>query len=153
SAAPGPPSASPAPTPASAAPRRMTKQEVEEGRAAVERAKAEAYRRMDQGSPSAPTAAPAVAPPVVATAPTSGEPPSQSITEILTNDSILSMVKVGLDETLILAKIAATPARFDTQTEALIALKQAGVSDRILAAMVGKPPTGLGAAQERSAAA
>ena len=48
------------------------------------------------------------------------------------------MVKAGLDEALILAKIAATPTRFDARTEALIALKQAGVPDRVLAAMVEK---------------
>jgi hypothetical protein len=47
-------------------------------------------------------------------------------------------VKAGLDEAVILAKIMATPARFDTRTDALIELKQAGVPDRVLAAMVGK---------------
>jgi hypothetical protein len=58
--------------------------------------------------------------------------------EILTNEFILSMVRAGLDESVILAKITATPARFDTRTEALIELKRAGVPDRVLAAMVGK---------------
>jgi hypothetical protein len=48
------------------------------------------------------------------------------------------MVRAGLDESVILAKITATPARFDTRTEALIELKRAGVPDRVLAAMVGK---------------
>jgi hypothetical protein len=48
------------------------------------------------------------------------------------------MVKAGLDEAVILAKITATPARFDTRTEVLIELKRAGVSDRVLTAMVGK---------------
>jgi hypothetical protein len=48
------------------------------------------------------------------------------------------MVKAGLDEATILAKIIATSARFDTRTEALIELKRAGVPDRVLAAMVDK---------------
>ncbi len=77
--------------------------------------------------PTAPT--PAVAP---------GVPPSSTESEVLTNESILSMVKAGLDETVILAKITATPARFDTRTDALIELKRAGVPDRVLAAMVEK---------------
>lgn len=58
--------------------------------------------------------------------------------EVLTNDAILHMVQVRLDESVIPAKIVATPARFDTRIEALIELKRAGVSDRILAAMIGK---------------
>jgi hypothetical protein len=38
----------------------------------------------------------------------------------------------------ILAEIMTTPARFDTRPEALIELKQAGVPDQVLAAMIGK---------------
>lgn len=56
--------------------------------------------------------------------------------EILTNESIVSMVKAGLPETVIAAKIRASKTKFDTGTEALIALKQAGVPDRVLEAMV-----------------
>jgi hypothetical protein len=68
---------------------------------------------------------------------TSPTPPGLA-TEILTNESILAMLKVGLSEDDILVKIAATPARFDTRTEALGALKEAGASDRVLGAMIGK---------------
>lgn len=86
----------------------------------------------------------AVAPSPVTTvpppAPTPATPPitSTSVPEVLTNESVVDMVKAGLDESVILAKITATPARFDTRTDALIELKRAGVPDRILAAMVGK---------------
>jgi hypothetical protein len=58
--------------------------------------------------------------------------------EVLTNKSILTMLTAGLEERVILAKIAATPARFDTRTDSLIELKRAGVPDRLLAAMIGK---------------
>jgi hypothetical protein len=50
----------------------------------------------------------------------------------------VNTVKAGLDESVILAKVTATPTQFDTRTEVLIELKRAGVPDRVLAAMVGK---------------
>lgn len=64
--------------------------------------------------------------------------PAPGADEVLTNEAILSMVQAGLDDAVILAKITATPARFDTRTEALIELKRAGTPDRVLAAMIGK---------------
>jgi hypothetical protein len=88
-------------------------------------------------------ATPAIMAPVVSSGPSSAPAvqflaPISGADEVLTNESILSMVRAGLDETVILAKITATPTRFDTRTEALIELKRAGVPDRVLAAMVGK---------------
>jgi hypothetical protein len=86
----------------------------------------------------------AVAPSPVTTIPPPAPPPatppiaSTSVPEVLTNESVVDMVNAGLDESVILAKIAATPARFDTRTDALIELKRAAVPDRVLAAMVGK---------------
>ena len=44
--------------------------------------------------------------------------PSQPIVEILTNESILAALKGGPDESVIIAKIATTLARFDTRPEA-----------------------------------
>jgi hypothetical protein len=100
-------------------------------RANIAQAKAERYRELDQLEVQArPTTVPPTSPLPAALIPIDAE--------ILTNESILSMVKAGLDESVILAKITATPARFDTRTEALIELKRAGVSDRVLTAMVGK---------------
>lgn len=119
-------------------PRTITKQEREDGRGAVDRAKAEAYRRIDepneQGAPPVtPTVASSGATATVATARTPGP-----IVEILTNESILGMLKGGLDESAILTQIATTSARFDTRPEALVVLKQEGVSARILEAMIAK---------------
>lgn len=56
--------------------------------------------------------------------------------EVLTNKSVISMVRAGLSETVILAKIRSTQTKFDTSAEGLIALKQAGVPDKIIEAMV-----------------
>jgi hypothetical protein len=84
---------------------------------------------------------PTVAPPVAtATAPTVTPSvlPTPGAAEVLTNESILSMVKAGLDEAVILAKITTTLAHFDKRTETLVELKRAGVPDRVLAAMIGK---------------
>jgi hypothetical protein len=64
--------------------------------------------------------------------------PSQPIVEILTNESILAGLKGGPDESVIIAKIATTLARFDTRPEALIVLQQEAVSYRILEAMIEK---------------
>jgi hypothetical protein len=122
--------------------RTISKQEREEGLAAVERAKAEAYRRIDelnaQGAPPISPAVPAVASPDVTPIVATAQAPSPPIAEILTNESILAMLKGGFDESAILAQIAATSARFDTRPDALVALKQEGVSDRILEAMIDK---------------
>ncbi len=67
--------------------------------------------------------------------------------EILTNDSVLIMVRAGLPESVILAKIRSTPSRFDLRAEALVGLKQAGVPGKVLeatvtpvAALPGPPP-------------
>lgn len=56
----------------------------------------------------------------------------------LTNDSIIKMTKAGLGEDIVLSTINAQPAKFGTGTDDLIALKQAGVSDKVIAAMVTK---------------
>lgn len=56
--------------------------------------------------------------------------------EVLTNDSIVMMVKAGLAESVILLKIRSTATKFDVRTEALVALKQAGVADKILETML-----------------
>lgn len=62
--------------------------------------------------------------------------------EMLTNESILTMVRAGLPEGVIVAKIRSSQTRFDLSTDALIKLKQAGVPDRALETMAsqGAPP-------------
>jgi hypothetical protein len=66
--------------------------------------------------------------------------------ETLTNESIISMVKGGLSEAVVLARIRSGPASFDTSTTSLVALKKAGVSDKIIEAMVSAPKSGAAAA-------
>jgi hypothetical protein len=65
-------------------------------------------------------------------------PLTQTAPKVLTNDSILRMVKAGLGEDLILQTISAQPGRYTTDSDAMIALKDAGVSDRIIAAMINR---------------
>src|SRR5258708_2249152 len=65
-------------------------------------------------------------------------PLADPATKTLTNDSIVRMVKAGLGDDLILQTIAAQPGSYATDADAMVALKGAGVSDRIIAGMVNK---------------
>jgi hypothetical protein len=56
---------------------------------------------------------------------------------VLQNQDIIKMVKAGLDDAIIMAKIAGSKCQFDTSTDALIQLKQSGVSAAVLKAVVG----------------
>ena len=56
--------------------------------------------------------------------------------EVLTNDSVISMVKAGLPESVIISKISSSPKKFDTSTDGLIKLKAAKVPDKVIEAMV-----------------
>src|SRR5262245_16430714 len=56
----------------------------------------------------------------------------------LTNDSILKMAKAGLGEDILISTIKSQPGRFTTAPDDLIALKGAGVSDKVIAAMMEK---------------
>ena len=66
--------------------------------------------------------------------------------EVLTNDSVVQMVKAGLPEAVVVAKIKSTATKFDLKTDSLVNLKKAGVSDKVLEAMVaagsGSPTAG-----------
>lgn len=56
--------------------------------------------------------------------------------EVLTNDTIIQMVRGGLPESVVVAKIRSTQTRFDLRAEALLALKKAGVPNKVLEAML-----------------
>ena len=56
--------------------------------------------------------------------------------EVLTNESVIEMVKAGFSEAVILAKIRASPGKFDTSTDALVKLKAAKVPDKVVEAMI-----------------
>jgi len=62
--------------------------------------------------------------------------PEQAKEEILTNDSVIQLLKVGLDEDSIIAKILKTKYNFDMSTPGLVALKQAGASNRLITFMM-----------------
>jgi hypothetical protein len=57
---------------------------------------------------------------------------------MLTNADVVEMQKAGLSEEITLSKIAGSPANFDIGTQDLIRLKEAGVNDDIINAMVQK---------------
>lgn len=55
----------------------------------------------------------------------------------LTNDDVVQMVKGGFDESTTVAAIqAASDTNFDTSVQALLALKGAGVSEKVISAML-----------------
>jgi len=56
----------------------------------------------------------------------------------MTNDSVIRMVKAGLGDDLIVQTIGSQPGQYATDADSLVALKQAGVSDRVIQTMVNK---------------
>jgi hypothetical protein len=56
----------------------------------------------------------------------------------MSNDSVIKMAKAGLSDELIVQTIGAQPGQYTTDADSLVALKQAGVSERVIAAMINK---------------
>lgn len=54
----------------------------------------------------------------------------------LTNADVISMVKGGLPESVVISAIQANPANYDISPNALIALKKAGISDKVQESML-----------------
>ena len=75
--------------------------------------------------------------------------------EVMTNETVIQMVKAGLSESVILAKMRSSQTKFDTRTESLIALKQAGTPEKVMQAIIngGAPPASAPAASAASAPA
>jgi formylglycine-generating enzyme required for sulfatase activity len=63
--------------------------------------------------------------------------PPASVAGVLQNQDVIKMVKAGFDDTVIITKIGSSECQFDTSTDALIQLKQSGVSAAVLNVMVG----------------
>jgi hypothetical protein len=63
-------------------------------------------------------------------------PVSAQADKPLTNDDILQMIKAGFDEETVVKAIAASSTNFDISVGGLLALKQAGVSEQIIKAML-----------------
>jgi len=76
-----------------------------------------------------------------------------SAQETLTNQSIVEMLKAGLSERVVIAKIHASPSSFDISTDALIALKKNGVSEKVIEAMMSPAPAAAAPAPAPSAPA
>jgi len=62
--------------------------------------------------------------------------PSKPVEEVLTNESIIQLVQAGIGEELIIAKIQKSRRRFDLSVNGMVALKEAGVSNRLLRHMM-----------------
>ena len=58
--------------------------------------------------------------------------------QALNNDAVIKLVKAGLSDDLIVSTINAQAGIYDTSANGLIALKTAGVSDKVVAAIVLK---------------
>src|SRR5438874_13055794 len=61
-----------------------------------------------------------------------------SAQEALNNASVTKLVKAGLSEELIVTTINSSAGSYDTTANGLIALKKAGASDKVVAAVVLK---------------
>ena len=65
-------------------------------------------------------------------------PLATPIKPAMTNESVMKMAKAGLGDDLIIETINTQPGKYVTDADALITLKSAGVSDRVITAMVNK---------------
>jgi hypothetical protein len=72
--------------------------------------------------------------------------------DALTNDSIIKMTKAGLSESIVVTTIQSEAGKYSTTADDLVNLKQAGVSDKVLAAILAKA-SGATATPAASAAA
>jgi len=60
--------------------------------------------------------------------------------QALTNDSVIKLVKSGMSEDLIVTTISGSAGSYDTSAAGLAALKSAGASDKVIAAIQAKAP-------------
>jgi hypothetical protein len=67
---------------------------------------------------------------------------------VMTNADVVEMVKAGIGENTIVLAIQKGMTSFDTSPAALVSLKQQGLSDRLLAAMLEKRGAAQGAPSE-----
>jgi hypothetical protein len=72
-------------------------------------------------------------------APQAGTRPAAPAAPAMTNRDVIQLVAAKIPDEVIIAKINKSKTRFDTSTQGLVALKQAGVSDQLIAVMVNPP--------------
>lgn len=65
-------------------------------------------------------------------------PVPKAVQAKMTNDSVIRMVKAGLTDDLIVQTIGSQPGVYAMDADSLIVLKQEGVSDRVIQAMVNR---------------
>ena len=58
--------------------------------------------------------------------------------DLLTNTSVVKLVKADFKEKTIIAIIGSSPTRFDLSTERMIELKKSGVSEKVILAMLAR---------------
>lgn len=58
--------------------------------------------------------------------------------QLLNNEGVIKMVKAGLSEDVVAAAVSSSPGTYDTSADALVALKTAGVPDKVVAALVSR---------------
>jgi len=58
--------------------------------------------------------------------------------QTLNNDSVIKMVKAGLSADIVIATVNAQPGHYDISPDGLIALKQAGASDKVISALIAR---------------
>lgn len=61
---------------------------------------------------------------------------AQAQGDVMTNDEVITLTKAGLSPAIIIGKIRTGKSNFDLSTDSLIKLKQSGVSDDIVSAML-----------------
>ena len=74
--------------------------------------------------------------------------------QAMNNDAVIKLVKAGLSDDLIVTTINSSPGAYDTSANGLIALKEAGASDRVVSAVLMRnsaaPPNASGPAPANS---
>jgi len=65
-------------------------------------------------------------------------PKTLTAQQTMNNDDVIKLVKAGLSDDLIVSTISSQAGKYNTSPEGLIALKNAGVSDKIVSAIVTK---------------
>lgn len=63
---------------------------------------------------------------------------AQTSHDLLTNTSVVKLVKADFKEKTIISIIGSSPTRFDLSTERMIELKKSGVSEKIILAMLAR---------------
>ena len=102
--------------------------------------------------------APQTAPPTQTKAPVASAPQARAAKgpvapAPMTNQDVIRLVKATIADDVVIAKIKQSKTKFDTSVDALVALKQEGVSDNVIAAMVNPSPAPASASPPAKAAA